>query len=389
MQAFIRLAIKIIINTLLYVFRLCRVRDNRVMLINSLAKNYSDNPKYVVDKLREKYGDKHEVVIVFGNMDNVEEMHKRGFKVVKLNSLKYFYYAMTSKVFISTAIGFSYIPFRKSQTVINLWHGGGAYKKVGLDMYKNSRLYKYDLKMNADRTTIFVSSSKKFSEVMSRSMMIPRERFWEIGMPRNDMLVKRDPAQIADVKKKLGVDSDKKIVLYCPTYRKPKDNYFNESVAATYGLDPEGLCKALSDRFGGEWIFAYRMHPVIKDENDEFKGKGLRLTRYPDMQELLLVADVMINDFSSSMWDYMLTERPCFLFATDMDHYIATTELYTPIDDLPYPTARSNEELQQRIRSFDAEDYKRRCDKNYADFGGCETGRASELVADKINELSV
>lgn len=387
MQASFRLLKKMGMSAFLYSFRIFGVRRNRVVLINSLAKTYSDNIKYVGDELLSKYGNDLEIIVALGSLDDSEALLEKGFKVTKFNSLKYFFYVMTCQAFVTTATGFSYIPIRKSQYVINTWHGGGAYKKAGLDMFKNASIYKHDLKMSADKTAIFVSSSKKFSDVMAKSMMIPRDKFWEIGLARNDVLLNPSQSRIEEIKKSIGVDTETKIVLYCPTYRKPKDNYFNESVAITYGLDPDRVCEALVKRFGGKWKFAYRMHPNIKEENDEFKNRGINLTKYPDMQDLLLVADVMINDFSSSMWDYMLTGKPCFLYATDMDHYIATTELYTPMNELPYPQARSNEELVNCIENFDEKEYKRRCDQNYNDFGGCETGEASQLIAKRIYDI--
>ena len=105
------------------------------------------------------------------------------------------------------------------------------------------------------------------------------------------------------------------------------------------------------------------------------------------MQELLLVSDVLINDFSSCMWDFMLTKKPCFIFAKDLQHYIDTTDVYTPVSEWPFSKATSNEELVKNILSFDEKEYLCACKKHYTDLGGCETGKAAVLVADRIEEL--
>ena len=111
------------------------------------------------------------------------------------------------------------------------------------------------------------------------------------------------------------------------------------------------------------------------------------LTEYEDMQELLLATDVMINDFSSSMWDFMLTGKPSFMYAIDMKHYIETTEVYTPIEEWPFPKSTNNDELVDSIVSFDEEKYIENCKKHYETLGGCETGHACEQVCKRIAEV--
>ena len=108
------------------------------------------------------------------------------------------------------------------------------------------------------------------------------------------------------------------------------------------------------------------------------------LSDYDEMQELLLIADAMINDFSSSMWDYMLTEKPSFLFAKDLDHYIKTTEVYTPVEEWPFPKATNNDELEANIMNFNIDQYKLACKQHYKKLGGCESGCATKLVCDRI-----
>ena len=104
------------------------------------------------------------------------------------------------------------------------------------------------------------------------------------------------------------------------------------------------------------------------------------------MQELLLAADVLINDFSSSMWDYMLTGKPCFTFAQDLQHYVETTEVYSPVADWPFPKSTNMEKLISDIENFNEADYSDRCRKHYEELGGCETGEATSLVCKCIAE---
>jgi len=104
------------------------------------------------------------------------------------------------------------------------------------------------------------------------------------------------------------------------------------------------------------------------------------------MQELLLAADVLITDFSSAVWDFMLTGRPCFLFALDYDRYIETADVYTPMSEWPFPKARGNAELEENILAFDEKRYAEDCARHYVELGGCETGRAAQLVGERLLE---
>ena len=291
---------------------------------------------------------------------------------------------MTAKIYLTNSGGFSYIPLRKKQYVINTWHGGGAYKKCGLDMYVDTKIFRWDLEMSAKHTNLFLSTCQRFTDVISKSMLVPKEVFWQIGMPRNDVMVKGDDEIRNKVRKAIGLKEDEHLILFAATYRKPDDNYFKESIAISYGVDPERVCKAMQKRFGGKWVFAFRYHPAVTNRESFNLENVLDLTDYPDMQELLCASDAMINDFSSSMWDFMLSGKPSFLFAIDLEHYIKTTEVYTPVESWPFPKSVNNDELEKNILEFNQEEYAAACKKHYDELGGTESGEATKLVCERI-----
>lgn len=98
------------------------------------------------------------------------------------------------------------------------------------------------------------------------------------------------------------------------------------------------------------------------------------------MQELLYVSDVLITDYSSSIWDFSFTNRPCFLYATDLSTYDLTQGFYTNIYDWPFPLAQNNEELIQNITQFDNAVYLDAINKHHEEFGSFETGTACQQV---------
>lgn len=386
MDELLRFGKKVAMRILLFPLRLIPVKKNRVVMMNNLAKTYADNPKYVTEYLLAHYPGQFEIVFPVNDMEKYAYLTEKGVRPVKFNSLAYFYYAMTARVFLSNSGGFSYLPLRKKQFVVNTWHGGGAYKKCGVDMYNDSVLFRADLKMSARQTDVFMSTCEAFTREVSRAMLVPRELFWGVGMPRNDILLQNNEEKRAEIRQKLGLAEGERLMLFAPTYRKPNDNYFKESIAIDYGVDCQRVCRALETRFGGTWKFAFRYHPAVVNRGEFDQGNVLDLTDYPDMQELLCAADAMINDFSSSMWDFMLTGRPSFLFATDLEHYVATTEVYTPVSEWPFPQSTNNDDLERTILEFDEADYAAACQRHYDALGGCESGRATQQICDRIYE---
>lgn len=367
--------------------RFFHTNRSRVLLINDMSPSFSDNLKYIGLELRKR--DESITIYYCGHTLNcVDQLKELNITPVIINSIKYFYYGMTSKVIVTNSGGISYLPLKKDQYVINTWHGGGAYKKMGIDMYESSSLFRKDLLLAARETSFYLSTCERFKNAFCKSMLASPDKFWSIGMPRNDMLKRTDDHKRSMIRTKLGLGDSDKLVLFAPTYRKRNDNYFNESIAISYGIDEIKVCEALNSRFGGNWIFAYRFHPcIVNRELVNSQDNVIDLTDYDDMQELLLAADVMINDFSSSMWDYMLTGKPCFIFATDLQHYIETTDLYTPVSEWPFPIANSNQQLIKNILDYNHEEYISNCDNHYRMLGGCESGQATKIVCDRIQCL--
>lgn len=386
MDALLRHLKKNAMLVLLLPLRVFPIRKNRVMLHNDLARKYAGNPKAVAEYLLAAYPGKFEIIFTVGQPEAYGWLREKGIKTVRCNTWAYFYYAMTAAVFLTNSGGFSYLPMRGRQYVINTHHGGGAYKKVGRHMYEDTFLFRRDLLLAAKKTDVMLSSCSRFSEVTSDASLLPRDLFWEIGMPRNDCLLKEDPEKRRAVREELGLKDGEKLVLFAPTYRKIGDNYFKDSVAISYGIDCARVCAALGKRFGGAWRFAFRLHPKVVNRDKLPEGNILNLSDYEDMQDLLCAADAMINDFSSSMWDFMLTGRPSFMFAVDLEHYVETTEVYTPVSEWPFPQAVNNDELERNILEFDEEKYTADCKRHYEALGGCETGKAAQLVAERISE---
>ena len=167
MSELLRYSKKIILNSILMIFRIFRIKQNRIVLLDDLAYKYAGNPKYVAEYLVRNYPGEFEIIFALCDTEESSCLEQRGIRTVTYKSLKFFYYAMTATVFLTNSGGISFIPFRKRQYVINTWHGGGAYKKCGIYMYENTFLFRRDLRMSAEKTSVFLSTCSRFTEVMS------------------------------------------------------------------------------------------------------------------------------------------------------------------------------------------------------------------------------
>ena len=104
------------------------------------------------------------------------------------------------------------------------------------------------------------------------------------------------------------------------------------------------------------------------------------------MQELLLISDVLITDYSSSIWDFSLTGKPAFLFTPDLDAYTGERDFYTPIDSWPYPYSEDMDGFVKLIEAYDAQASEEKIRAHHQKLGNCESGAAAKACADRIRQ---
>ena len=108
------------------------------------------------------------------------------------------------------------------------------------------------------------------------------------------------------------------------------------------------------------------------------------VSEYPDMQELLCACDVLITDYSSSIWDYSFTYKPCFLYVTDLEKYTSERGFGKDIYSWGFPVCKTDEELYQAIINFDEDKFKKKMKKHHEDLGSFEDGYATKRVCEYL-----
>ncbi len=369
--------------------RLLPVKRNRILftgLTGGKSYDYSCNPKYIYEYLKEHEPQRYEYVWAVADPGRFSFLEDEGVMLVKHYSLRSFKDLLTSRVIVTNGSYAPWFAFRKSQYVINTWHGGGAYKNVENETPNADWATRRRARFCADNIDLFLASCRVQKEQMIRTTYQYRGQVLEAGTPRNDMLVNGNTVAAAEkVRRYYEIPAGARIVLYAPTYR---------NLQTKVCLDADALLAAL-EKNGEKWYLISRYHRY-QESSSNVSVVGDRVLNgadYPDMQELLCAADAMVTDYSSCIWDYGFLERPCALFVPDKEEYISSNGFYVGPDDWPFPQTRSVDQLAEALgellsagESFEA--YRKRVRKHLAELGSYETGRAAEAVAGKIKEYT-
>lgn len=371
--------VKKILKIFLSVFWLFPIKRNRVLFISYGGEQYSCNPKYLSEYLIKDDSITVDIVWAFKDLKKFKWLGKKNIQIVKYGSFRYMKSILTSKVIITNNSISSYLPIRKNQVVINTWHGGGAYKKVVSDDNIKERKV---VKETAKLFNVFLSTCRKNTELMIRGTFGHEGKVIEVGFPRNDIFFNETVELKNKVYNHFDLKNNLKIAIYAPTFRKEADKN-------TYDLDVIRLKSSLEKRFGGEWMIMVRAHHAIKTYFDfnSYSNIVIDATEYDDMQELLAVADFLITDYSSCIWDFSLMYKPCILFAKDIETYKKERNFYVPIEKWHFPIVKTNDELMTYIDDFNEEENIKNIKKHFQEFGSFETGKATKIVGDEIKNM--
>ena len=364
------------------------IEDDKVMFM-TFNNAYQCNPRYVLEELVRRKSKCHLVWAINRNGKTDISQIPPGVEIVRRGTYEFYLALASSRVWVDNALNCLWTPSpkREGQVYINTWHGSMGLKRIGPDTVVDP----YWLKA-ADRVSKAVDymiSDSTFETVVYRTTYFRDANILEYGHPRNDMLVMQDDEfkekLRGKIAKQYGFNSNDKLLLYAPTFR--DDETENPD---NYDVDFDSAVQALEKRFGGTWRVLSRRH---------FHNRSMRLnnryneldrvtdvTNYGNMQELLLIADAGLTDYSSWCCDYVLTGRPCFLFVPDYEVYKKGRGLYYNLEDTPFPLAFNNGQLRDQILDFNEDAYQEESTVFLNALGCREDGHASERVADLIEK---
>lgn len=333
---------------------------------------YNCNPRAIVEKMADMgltNGKSRQFDVYFAFLDP-QKFQKElpvGVNAVALGSCDYFRLLSTSQFIISnTRFGggiFWPMSKRKGQVYIMTNHGGHGIKKIEHDAVLSSNYMKV-ADEDTNRIDLIFSDSAFLTKVIRSAYQYSGEVL-ECGLPRNDIFYKQQSTAL----------KEKRYLIYAPTFR-------NNGRRDVYGFDVDRIIQAFETRFGGEWYIRVSSHPNMRTYYHkiyDFSHPRLIDIGGQDLQQFLPVSDALITDYSSAEMDFSLTGRPVFQLCRDRNDY--DRGFYINPEDLPFPYAENDDELERNILNFDEQKYKAELDVFNRDVIGLkETGHASEAV---------
>jgi len=354
-------------------FGLCPIRKNKIVFVSYYGTKYADSPRAVTEYILTN-GEGFECVWAFENPDTAEVPD--GIKKVKLYSPKYIYHMATAGFWMDNCRKL-HCSKRNGQYYIQTWHGGFGLKKVEQDVIdKLEPLYIRMATEDASNTDLMLSNSRKLTDLYHSSFWYPDGEVLQQGLPRNDFLFNYTDEDYARIKSEAGIQKDVRVCLYAPTFRQDKD-------VSVYDIDYERLVKDLEKKLGGKWVVLLKLHPNILESGVAATSESvLDISKVNDIQQLYIISDIIISDYSSVMFDFALLERPVILYASDIEKYMEDRNFYLPLSELPFPVAQNNDELSAIIGSLDYEAEKSRMREFNRSYAVTDNGNAADACVE-------
>ncbi len=281
------------------------------------------------------------------------DSHKQIFVLAKKfdsslgGKISYFFHLIRASFHMATSRFFIvddfYFPIyvikpRRGTECVQLWHAAGAFKKFGWSTvgkdFGPSEEYLRTVKVHSNYSRVYVSSEKVIP-AYAEAFNMSEKQIYPLGVPRTDYFYQTE--EHIELKNRFAQQypqvREKKIILYAPTFR-GKSHYQEEFVIP---VDLDLMRRQLSN----EHVLIIHLHPYMKlhlNSIEQYSDFVLYINNGYNIQELLVLADMLITDYSSVIFDYSLLKRPIVFMANDLETYLKERDFYYPyLDFIPGP----------------------------------------------------
>jgi CDP-glycerol glycerophosphotransferase len=362
-------------------------RKYSIVFESFLGKQFSDNPRAIYEYMKEHYPEYK----LYWSVDPrfIDNFKDKGVNIVPRLSIKWLLIMASAKYWVSNSRMPLWIPKPKHTVYLQTWHGTPL-KKLAADMDDvfmpgtNIENYKQNFLKESANWDYLISPNPYSTKIFRRAFAFKKEMI-ESGYPRNDFLYKvNNEKDILALKKKYQIPTDKKVILYAPTWR--DDQYFEKG---KYKFDLKLDLKQMQEQLGDQYIVLLRLHYLIANHIDvsEYKGFAFDFSHHEDIRELYMVSDLLITDYSSVFFDYANLKRPMIFFVYDIEDYRDRLRgFYFDFEEkAPGPLVKTTEEVIEEINKLE----KNKClpknfDEFYETFCSWEDGNATKRVVETV-----
>ncbi len=360
---------------------LYKTEENWVLFYDLFSKNNNgDSIRPIAKRLRELHPEYKFFFVTSNKKKRQNKTIEMADEVLVEKSLRMKYVFSKCKYVISP-MGFPEKGRKKKgQIFVQTWHGSPI-KKLYLSRNNQDLNYqKYSKQFK--NTDYFCAQSEYDKKHLSEAFALSKNAFIDSGLPRNDILFSADDEFKTNLKEKLNLPISKKIILYCPTWRR----YDYKTVIP---FDLNKMKEALSK----DYILLMRSHvgkhswvdknnnPINIFDNEFVFDGGI----HNEISELYTITDVMISDYSSSVFDFAITKKPQILYVYDLEEYQKEFGLYFDYKDFPFPQAKNTKDLINYITGYpDISESYTTFVNEYLTY---ENGKATDIILEKLGVL--
>ena len=344
------------------------VEEDLIIFESYMGRKYSCSPRAIfeaLERLERKAGmPRFRKIWAFEKPEEYQYLQKEypGTMLVKYGSKEYYACYAKARYWVTNYVLQPGISKKRGQTYVQTWHGTPL-KKIAFDVPRTSYNWmtrlrlSYRYRKESRMIDYMVSPSPFYSKVVRRAFRLRKNaRMLEEGYPRNDSLfLEADNADyLRSIKKKIGIPENKKVILYAPTWRSGSYDFVNGHYFQA-GSIFEDLKKSLQDSA----VVLYRTHYFItRSQDPSMEGFVYDVSAYDEVNDLYLISDLLITDYSSVFFDFANLERPILFYMFDYESYREEMHnFYFDIRHLPGPVIREKRDISPEVKELLEKDF--------------------------------
>ncbi|UOB21208.1 CDP-glycerol glycerophosphotransferase family protein [Macrococcus armenti] len=356
---------------------------NIIFFESNVGKGVSDSPKNIYEELK-KYNKDLKIVWVTNNVYPFDDEHVI---TVKRLSFEYFYYISIARYWVNNQNFPYYIQKHRNCEYIQTWHGTPLKKMLNDVEVFEGRDEGYKDRVNtATQKWDYLVSPSSYASTCFRSAFHYKKTMLEIGYPRNDWAYELNDEELIEyqnvIKKKAGIEDNRKIILYAPTFR--DDELKQDFVELPFDL--EALRPLQYD-----YIILIKTHMLVGKKlsiPDIYSDFVYNLSNYKDINELYAISDICITDYSSVMFDFANTRKPLLFYTYDLENYRDNLRgFYMDLEqEAPGPLLNNSIDLFNSIKNIEQVEnqYKVKYEAFYNKYCEFEEGNAARNIVENI-----
>lgn len=344
--------------------------DNKAVIFSGHSRKYNDSPRAIYEYMISKPEFKN--YKFYWAVDDISEIIPGNAVKIVPDTFNYFRTALRCKYWITCVNIERSLKFKRKNCVyLNTWHGIPI-KTVG-NMAEGRTDYDFSY------IDYFCISGNYEKDIYKKAFNVPRKHMIKTGLPRNDELYQADSNDRLRIRKRLGIPDNKKVILYAPTWRDSNNG------GKSYSIKPPMHLEKWEQKLGSEYVMLFRTHPYTNELlGVDFNDFVRDYINYPRINDLLIVADILISDYSATIFDYSVLERPIIAFAYDCKEYGKVRGFgMNPVKEMPGGIETNEDDVINRILSMDFQKeatFVRKFKKKYVSFGGHATEQCVNII---------